>query len=214
MTNLVAAYINSKDFAGAETAINKQIATDPTNAAALKNLAVLQLNAKPAKYTDAQATLTKYIAINPSDAEAFANRGYSYFAMPSPDYAKAAADYEKAASLKPDYTTAYQAGLSYNKIADADAKADTSEAGVKKAAGEYDKAIAWFDKANAIKPSADAYYNKGVAYDKKASITADDEQTKSAIAAFERYIAVAPATDPDVPKVKAHIADLKAKIGG
>ena len=212
--NLAAAYINSKDMAGAEEAVKSQVAADPTNPVPLKNLAIIQLTAKPPKLAEAQATLTKLISLSPSDSEAYSNRGYTYFAMTPPDNAKASADYEKAFTLKADYTTAYQAGLAYNKIADADAKADTSEAGVKKAAAEYDKAIAWFDKANGVKPSADAFYNKGVAYEKKASITADDEQYKGAITAFERYIATAPASDPDVPKVKSHITDLKAKIGG
>ena len=208
------AYIGNKDYAGAETAINKLVAADPTNTGAMKQLAVIQLKAKPPKFAEAQATLTKYLAANPNDAEAQSNLGYAYANMPKPDYEKAAQAYEKANGIKTDATTILQAGYAYKSLADADAKADTSESGAKKAAAEYDKAIAAFEKSAGIKPTTDAYLNAGLCYAAKAETLGDDTQYKGAIAAMDKYLMMAPATDPNVPKVKAAVADWKAKTGG
>ena len=132
LARLTDAYMGNKDYVGAEATINKLVAADPSNPAALKQLSLIQLTAKPPKYAEAQATLTRYIAAVPNDAEAYSNLGYAYANMPKPDYAKAAEAYEKASSLKPDGTSALQAAFAYKNMADADAKADTSEAGAKK----------------------------------------------------------------------------------
>lgn len=210
-TNMGAAYINGKDYAGAVAAYTTVLAKNPDNVAAmnLRAQANLQLKAYPAAIAD----FTSYIGKKGDDATAYYNRGYAY--AQTKDDEKAAADYEKSFSLKAAFDPANSAATIYSRLGQAESKKDSPDAN--KAAGYFDKAIALYDKAatagGGVKNTAAAYYNQGLAYEYKAKVLDKDDELKGAIAAYTKYLSTDPAAT-DKAEVSSHVKQLQEKVSG
>lgn len=204
----VASYINAKDFPGVIRAATAAINADGSEATNYNYRGMAYIQTK--NYDGAIADLSKYTGMKGNDHTAFYNLGMAYSGKG--DAANAAANFEKAVSIKSDYyEAANQAALSYKKQADANST-DTG-----KANPLYDKAISLYDRAATIgatgKRAADAYYNKAVAQEAKAKANDNDTPMfKQAIETWNRYLAVAPTTDPELPTIRKHIEDLKAQV--
>jgi tetratricopeptide (TPR) repeat protein len=202
----LAAAIQAKDYSGINTVTTSAIAANPNdpNNYQIRGASLLTQR----NYDAAIPDLVKYTSLKPEDATGFYNLGIAYSGKK--DNANAAAAFEKAASLKPNYYEAtYQAALAYKSSADANG-ADSA-----KQVAQYDKAVALFGDAATIKVSgkdaADATYNQATALEAKAKATDTTEPLTVAVTVWNKYITLAP-TDPELPKIKQHIEDLKAQI--
>ena len=198
--------INSGNYAAVIDSAKKAIAATPNEPSNYKILGQAEVASKD--FEAAIPVLTKYLGMKADDADASFALGVAYYNTKQMD--KAADAYEKALSLKPDnYEAANSGALAYKSIGDA------SQADPTKAGPAYDKAVALFEKAVTIKgpgkASADALFNEAQTYEAKAKVTDTTDPLKLAVPVWERWIIAAP-TDPDLAKVKQHVADLKAQI--
>jgi tetratricopeptide (TPR) repeat protein len=129
------------------------------------------------------------------------------------DVPKEAAAFEKSATIKPDYAAGSNAGVAYTKLA----TPELIDSDPKKATEYLDKAIAMFDaavKGANVKPdsAAIAYFNKAVAYEKKAEATQEDSHLKGAVDAYAKYLELKPAAE-DKAQVQEAIKAHKSKLG-
>jgi len=183
------------------------LAKDPANPTALKSRGIAYLKDK--QYPNAQKDLEAFTAKNPNDADVWYNLGLVYRETKEAD--KEAAAFEKSAATKPDFAAGSNAGIAYTKMGEKIIDSDP-----KKATEYFDKAIANFDIAIKTNPKPDqaaiAYFNKAVAYEKKAEATQDDSHLKGAVDAYTKYLELKPNAE-DAKAVKDTIAALKGKLG-
>ncbi len=132
------------------------------------------------------SSLQSVVARDPKNYGAWVSLGNAYFDTAQPQ--KAIEAYGRALELKPtDPDVLTDQGVMYREL------------------GQYDKAIANFEKANKAVPShVQSLFNMGVVY------ANDLKQPKKAMDAWAKVIELAP-TSPQAAQAKQGIADLKGK---
>ena len=72
--------------------------------------------------------------------------------------------------------------------------------------GEYEESVAWFDRAIRIySHSIEAHYNKAVSYQKLLDLP-------NCIRAYQKVVAIGPASDPEVAKARSFVEDAASSI--
>ncbi len=138
----------------------------------------------PTDYQARIAQAEKIVTQDPKNLQAWIQLGNDYFDTEQPQ--KAINAYAKALELKPDNPNVLtDQGVMYRKV------------------GWYDKAIANFEKAQAIDPRhLQSIYNLGLVY-------ADDlKQPEKAIKAWNRFLEL-DSTSPTAQQIKRMVEDLK-----
>ncbi|MBC8135351.1 MAG: tetratricopeptide repeat protein [Fibrella sp.] len=162
-------------------------------------------------YANAIKTYSDYLSKNGKDAPVLASRATAYRLTDDTD--KAMADANAALAIEPNSAMALtERGLINNKIGDKVGDADPDKAGA-----AWDAAIADCDKAIAANAKYSlAYYCKGFAAYKNASDKgkADTKYLDTALDAFNKFLQVAPPTDPLIASAKSAVADIKVQKGG
>ncbi len=138
----------------------------------------------PTDYQARIAQAEKILAQDPKNLQAWIQLGNDYFDTEQPQ--KAINAYAKALELKPDNPNVLtDQGVMYRKV------------------GWYDKAIANFEKAQAIDPKhLQSIFNLGLVY-------ADDlKQPDKALKAWNRYLEL-DSTSPTAQQIKRMVEDIK-----
>ncbi len=138
----------------------------------------------PTDYQVRIAQAEKIVAQDPKNLQAWIQLGNDYFDTEQPQ--KAINAYAKALELKPDNPNILtDQGVMYRKV------------------GWYDKAIANFEKAQAVDPKhLQSIFNLGLVY-------ADDlKQPDKAIKAWNRYLEL-DSTSPTAQQIKRMVEELK-----
>ncbi len=140
----------------------------------------------PTDYQARIAQAEKILAQDPKNLQAWIQLGNDYFDTEQPQ--KAINAYDKALELKPDNPNVLtDQGVMYRKV------------------GRYDKAVANFEKAQAIDPKhLQSIFNLGLVY-------ADDlKQPDKALKAWSRYLEL-DSTSPTAQQIKRMVEDLKTR---
>ncbi len=140
----------------------------------------------PTDYQARIAQAEKILAQDPKNLQAWIQLGNDYFDTEQPQ--KAINAYDKALELKPDNPNVLtDQGVMYRKV------------------GRYDKAVANFEKAQAIDPKhLQSIFNLGLVY-------ADDlKQPDKALQAWSRYLEL-DSTSPTAQQIKRMVEDLKTR---
>lgn len=145
----------------------------------------------PADYTMRITEAEKIVAQDPKNYLVWVQLGNDYFDTEQPQ--KAVNAYAKALEIDPNHQNTANVltdqGVMYRKM------------------GLFDKAIANFERANALDPShAQSLFNLGVVY------ANDLKQNDKAIAAWQKYLAI-DGMSPQGQQVKAMVDELKAGGG-
>jgi tetratricopeptide (TPR) repeat protein len=128
------------------------------------------------------------VARDPKNVQAWIQLGNDFF--DSQQAQKAIEAYGRALELKPN-----------------DADVITDQGIMYRALGQYDKAVANFDRANKVVPThVQSLYNKGVVY------AHDLKDPKKAMEAWNRVIQIAPQSD-QARQARQGIDELKAMAG-
>ncbi len=138
----------------------------------------------PTDYQARIAQAEKILAQDPKNLQAWIQLGNDYFDTEQPQ--KAINAYDRALELKPDNPNVLtDQGVMYRKV------------------GSYDKAIANFEKAQAIDPKhLQSIFNLGLVY-------ADDlKQPDKALKAWNRYLEL-DSTSPTAQQIKRMVEDIK-----
>jgi tetratricopeptide (TPR) repeat protein len=140
--NVGALYYDKGDLDQAASHLNKAVALDSNNVAALKSLGLVHFKAD--RYADAATALNHHNALNKTDAGAWSTLGLAYKKLG--DDTKALAAYEEAVRLDPkDYKTFYNIGNIHQEAKD------------------FEDAIDAYAKAIAVNSGyVEAYYNKAI----------------------------------------------------
>lgn len=172
------------------------------------------------KLDEAKAAYEALLAKHADVAEVHYNLGY--IASQKKDLAAAAACYQKAIELKPDYSQAYTAMAEVYQSTEGQGKAIEYLSGVAAqmpedgkiqyrlglfyvSGGKYAEAGAAFEKAQQLDPeNAEIYYQLGTIYVGKNDVA-------KAVASLEKYLSMNPASDQNKATATALIAALKPK---
>jgi len=202
------AYVNLKNYPSALQDYNKVLAATPNDADPLYGRALAEYGT--GDYDHAIADLRAAITTGKAGANTTLFLGTLLVEMR--DFSGAVAAYTSFILNAPrshkDLVEAYVGrGLAYAASDDAD------------------KAVADYDQATTLAPTDPRpFYNKGIALEQKAKKEEDAwngeaatrttflNDYKLAVAAFQKFVQVAPPTDAQVTRVKAHLDDLQAHI--